>query len=654
MQAHFGGSSEQINPAVDLPAVAAPSRRPPYIWQALLATGPLFLIARAWLPGLDQPIIHDPLVHVLVTIVASILGVILALLVLHVARRAGDGRVFLIGMGFLSTAGIFITHSISTPNVLMSGRGLATVISASVSLWLGGVFFALSGFNLSPAVNTWLMRCARLWLAAFLVFWLAYNWVFLVTIPTIAAVPVAAPAPVLLDHEHEVHEQDEDYTGGSAAGEQDEYGQPESDNIQLFGLSSLELLHITLLIIGLGCYAFALARHSMFYRRIPSLAGRGMTYGMAFFASALCIEYFAQVYTFSFWLYHIQEFTGFAVIAYAVLGAYRRGLTDESLLESLMLSNTRAQFQAGYARAMDSLVETLSRSEQPTPALRHALRARFGLGESQVRVLEEAATTVAGERQQRQELETLNRALRQLEAHKDQLTQMIIHDLKNPLTALIGFLEILRMDHLTEHQRVLLENALRSGRNLSDLIGDLLDVGRIEEGRLELERSCVLPRELLVDCAHEMHGWLVQEGKTIEVQAPDNLPALCADLRLMRRVMLNLLSNAIKHTPGSTQIVLRATQHVIPPDAEQANLARQQIVIEVEDYGLGIRPEHLERIFEKFGRFSAEQPARQDSTGLGLTFCRLVVEAHGGTIGVTSVVGQGTTFRVSLPATETC
>src|SRR6185503_16429984 len=99
MQAHLGGSSEQINPAVDLPAVAAPSRRPPYIWQALLATGPLFLIARAWLPGLDQPIIHDPLVHVVVTIVASILGVILALLVLHVARRAGDGRVFLIGMG---------------------------------------------------------------------------------------------------------------------------------------------------------------------------------------------------------------------------------------------------------------------------------------------------------------------------------------------------------------------------------------------------------------------------------------------------------------------------------------------------------------------------------------------------------------------------
>src|SRR5690349_4079150 len=119
MQAHLGSSSEQIDPAVGLSAVAAPLRRPPYFWQALLATGPMFLRARAWLPGLDQPIIHDPLVHVLVTIVASILGVILALRVLHVARRAADGRVFLIGMGFLSTASIFITHSISTPNVLM-------------------------------------------------------------------------------------------------------------------------------------------------------------------------------------------------------------------------------------------------------------------------------------------------------------------------------------------------------------------------------------------------------------------------------------------------------------------------------------------------------------------------------------------------------
>src|SRR5262249_39730015 len=145
------------------------------------------LLILIWDPALDRTMLHDPFTHVLIALAASILAVILALLVLHVARRAQDGRIFLIGMGFLSAASIFITHSISTPNVLMSGRGLATGTSALVSLVLGSFFFALSGLNLSPALNRWLMRHARFCLLALLVFWLTYNWVFLVTIPTLSA-----------------------------------------------------------------------------------------------------------------------------------------------------------------------------------------------------------------------------------------------------------------------------------------------------------------------------------------------------------------------------------------------------------------------------------------------------------------------------------
>jgi signal transduction histidine kinase len=122
----------------------------------------------------------------------------------------------------------------------------------------------------------------------------------------------------------------------------------------------------------------------------------------------------------------------------------------------------------------------------------------------------------------------------------------------------------------------------------------------------------------------------------------------------MRRVVLNLLSNAIKHTPLGTHIVLRAAQHTILPGggAEDSKALLHQLVIEVEDNGPGIPLGHLEGIFEKFGRLRAEQPTRQDSTGLGLTLCRLVIEAHGGTIGVTSAVGQGTTFRVTLPGAD--
>ncbi len=622
METQLSRPTESINPALEMPAGTAPARRR-YLWLALLASGPLVLLILNWNPALDQPTLHDPLAHVLITLVASLLGVVLALLVLHVARRAQDGRVFLIGTGFLSAASIFITHSISTSGVLMSGRSLATGVSGLLSLVLGSIFFALSGFNLRPTINYWLMRHTRLWLLVFLAFLLAYNWVF------------------LLD-QHE---------GATAKHYEENEAYEENQSGAATSSSTLDLLRNVLVIAGLGCYIFAVGRHYTFYRRSPSQAGLGLTCGMALFGEALLSQYFSQVYTFSFWLYHLQEFAGFAVIGYAMLGAYRRGLTDETLLESLLLPGTRAQLQAGYATAMEALVESLSRGQQPTPALRDALRARFGLAESQVHVLEEAATAVAQERRQRQELEQLNQSLRQLEAHKDQLTQMIVHDLKNPLTALLGFLEILRLDRLTVDQAGLLQHALRSGRNLSDLIGDLLDIGRIEEGRLELEYVQLASYDLLMECANEMRGWLAQEGKTITVEVPDDLPPLYADYRLMRRVILNLLSNSIKHTPAGTHISLRAAPHLLlpAPGADPSGAAVSQILIEVEDNGPGIPPAYLERIFEKFGRFSTEHPALQSSTGLGLTLCRLVAEAHGGTIGVTSTLGQRTTFRVTMP-----
>jgi signal transduction histidine kinase len=141
-----------------------------------------------------------------------------------------------------------------------------------------------------------------------------------------------------------------------------------------------------------------------------------------------------------------------------------------------------------------------------------------------------------------------------------------------------------------------------------------------------------------MDCAAELSAWLAQDGKLIRIETPPNLPPLSADQRLIRRVLLNLLSNAIKHTAPGTHITLRASA------------ADTGLLLEVEDDGPGIAPENLERIFEKFGRLPGQAQTRQDNTGLGLTFCRLAVEAHGGTLSVASELGQGTTFRISLPA----
>jgi two-component system OmpR family sensor kinase len=626
--------------ALQSPRQAPGARRAPRalhsVWLALLVAGPAALLVFQLHPALDQEMLHNPLAHLLITLAASAIGVALALLVLHVARRAADGRIMLVGMGFLASASVFVTHSLSTPDVLMTGRGMATSLSALLSLLLGGIFFALGGLEISPALNRLLVQRLRLWLLLFLLLCLGYNWLLLFTIPT-AMSSGSAPAAA--------HESYDEY--GSSAGYDEHAAHEEAEGVEPVSLvdpRTLDMAQTLLVAAGLGCYAFAIARHRALYLHTPSRAGLGILFGMAFFGEALLTQYFSRVYTASFWLYHTQEFVGYGVIAYAVLGAYRRGVSDETLLESLFLSGTRARVQTQYAHAMEALIEALSRGEQPSGALRQ----RFGMSETQVQLLAGAARAVAQERRQRVELERLNTALHQLEEHKRQLTQMIVHDLKTPLTAMIGFVELLRMGYLDDDQRTLVDSALRSGRNLSDLIGDLLDVGQIEEGKLELEHSTFGPRELLTMCSQELRGWLAQEGKTLAIETPANLPLISADLRLLRRVLLNLLSNAIKHTLPGTHIVIRAFPYTAPHDAQPGNGGH--IVVEVADDGPGIPAQHLELIFAKFGRFNREPGARQNSTGLGLTFCRLVVEAHGGTIDVSSIVGQGTTFRVILPA----
>jgi signal transduction histidine kinase len=660
METPINTVSDPLNPSIGPPQADTKPSLCWYGWSALLGAGPLLLLILKLFPALDQPILHDPLAHVLIAGGASFLGVSLALFVLQVARRAEDGRVYLVGMGFLSIASIFFVHSISTPNVLMSGRSLATAWSAVVSLILGSIFFALSGLDLAASVNRHLMRYSRVGLLLYLIFWLVYSAIFLILIPL---TPAAAQPQISAS----IVTQATDHGFGVGLAPQVRLGRyPEGHSAAdghaaLLGpraaapaaaLSLSDGIRTALTIFGLACYVFAAVRHYRLHRRSPSAAGLAITSGIVLFGEALLTQLVSQVYSLSFWLYHAEEFVGFGVISYAGLIAYQRAQSRVGLLESLFLAPTRARIQATYAQAMDSLVEMLSRGDEPTPARLHDLHSQFGLTETQVRVLERAALAVAQERRQRQELERLNATLRQLEQDKDQLMQMVVHDLKNPLTALIGFLEIMRMDRLSSDQTMLVDGALRSGKNLSGLIGDLLDVGRIAEGRLELEISLFPPCDLLADCAAEMSAWLAQDGKTIRIETPANLPLLHADLRLVRRVLLNLLSNAIKHTPPGTQITMRA---LVPSAADSGAVesplgAGAALMIEVEDTGHGIPPEYLERIFEKFGRVNGERHSRQDSTGLGLTFCRLAVEAHGGAISVASVVGQGTTFRFTLPA----
>lgn len=236
---------------------------------------------------------------------------------------------------------------------------------------------------------------------------------------------------------------------------------------------------------------------------------------------------------------------------------------------------------------------------------------------------------------------TAERTSHQSEWNAALLAHMIIHDLKNPLTALTGFLDLLEMSELSDSQRLLLESAMRSGRNLTGLVEDLLDMARYNEGRLALHRGDFSLQRLGADCAADLAAWLAYESKTLVLDIPADLPPLHADARLIRRVLLNLLSNALKHTPYGTTIRLRAWRERMAGDGEQT-------VIEVADNGPGIAPDQIERLFERFQE-SESHSSRQRSSGLGLSFCKMAIAAHNGAIEVSSIPGDGATFRIRLP-----
>ena len=215
------------------------------------------------------------------------------------------------------------------------------------------------------------------------------------------------------------------------------------------------------------------------------------------------------------------------------------------------------------------------------------------------------------------------------------------HELRTPLNAIIGFSEVLaeRMfGEVNEKQAEYLQDILSSGRHLLSLINDILDLSKVEAGRLELELGRFhLPTALdnaltLVRERATRHGiTLTQHGR------PERVGDIVADERKVKQILLNLLSNAVKFTPEGGRVGLTATA------------ADGVITIAVSDTGIGIAPEDQAAIFEEFRQVGREDARKQEGTGLGLTLAKKFVELHGGRIWVQSQVGQGSTFSFTLP-----
>jgi signal transduction histidine kinase len=238
------------------------------------------------------------------------------------------------------------------------------------------------------------------------------------------------------------------------------------------------------------------------------------------------------------------------------------------------------------------------------------------------------------------EIEDKSRQIEAANRHKSEFLANMSHELRTPLNAIIGFSEVLGerlFGELNEKQAEYTDDILSSGRHLLSLINEILDLSKVEAGRMELEVATFdLP--LAIDNARTfVRERAAKHGIGLDVTVDERLGDFVGDERKIKQVLLNLLSNAVKFTPEGGRIGIKARQ------------ADGSVEISVSDTGIGISREDQPKIFEEFRQVGSDYAHKSEGTGLGLTLAKKFVELHGGRIWVESEVGKGSTFTFTLP-----
>ncbi|MFO1251827.1 MAG: ATP-binding protein [Inhella sp.] len=240
-------------------------------------------------------------------------------------------------------------------------------------------------------------------------------------------------------------------------------------------------------------------------------------------------------------------------------------------------------------------------------------------------------TTVA---ERTEALRSANERLLALDQFKRGMMGMIVHDLKNPLGAILSTLD-------SPSLLSRLEQLKQSSRQMLTLVLNILDVQKFEDTQVVLDTRPVALAALAAQAVEQVRFLVERKNQTVELEVHAGL-SVRGDGEMLERVLVNLLTNAVKYTPTNGRIVIRAT-----PEGDAT------LRVQVQDSGEGIPADRLEAVFAKFGQHQARDSGQVRSTGLGLNFCKLAVEAHGGQIGVASEVGRGSTFWFTLPLVAT-
>jgi signal transduction histidine kinase len=226
--------------------------------------------------------------------------------------------------------------------------------------------------------------------------------------------------------------------------------------------------------------------------------------------------------------------------------------------------------------------------------------------------------------------------------HKSEFLSNMSHELRTPLNSVLGFSQLLETQTagpLTEKQARYVNNILGSGRHLLTLINDILDLSKVEAGKVELQPEPFALPEALAEALTEIRPQATAKRVEFQLEMNNAPPLVTADPVRFKQILLNLLSNAVKFTPDGGRVTVSAR----PPQDGFVEIA-------VADTGIGIKAEDIPRLFQPFTQLEAASTKQYQGTGLGLALTKKLVELHGGTIAVGSEgAGKGTTFTVRLP-----
>jgi signal transduction histidine kinase len=244
-------------------------------------------------------------------------------------------------------------------------------------------------------------------------------------------------------------------------------------------------------------------------------------------------------------------------------------------------------------------------------------------------------------RQKNYQLEQQNLAIHEANRLKTEFVSMVSHELRTPLTSIQGYAELLLEDKkISGEERESLTIVKKNTDRLLGLINDLLDLSRMESGRLDLHRASLDLARLIPEVAGSLRPLIEAKRQRLDLDLGEALPPVWADQDRVTQILTNLISNAHKYTLEEGNIMVAARQ--------DDGFVR----VDVSDTGIGLSPEDQTRLFTKFFRAHERSPQAGGGTGLGLVICRLLVELHGGRITVSSAPGQGSTFSFTLPARE--